>query len=216
MSSQLFAKRNPFNSRPDGSLDLTYNPHSWLVEAARANPLWIPNPDRPIFQSLDNKKLVPLEKSSPQHFEPGDVIWFCFTIQYIVGHTWWAPEYRLIELIRVARRAEGTYAALETSDSTWIPSEYRQALKNTDEVTIIEDPIWELEEQDDNGDTSPRIGKHRRKRRRVPSESDEGTLDNSSDVEMGSEIAETQVELLVKPAPEDEGGAVRGRKRLKR
>lgn len=62
--------------------------------------------------------LVDLSESNPPYFEGGDIIRFSFTVTFVIGNEAWAPEYRLLELIRVGKIPE---PAGIRSDSSTLP-----------------------------------------------------------------------------------------------
>lgn len=105
MTCPLFAKRTSFNHTAGQPFRVPYRVHPWIQSTLEepANSKWIPNPDRPRLLAYERDKLIDLADSDRPAFESGDVIWISFTLTYTVGNEAWAPEYRLIDLVRVDR-----------------------------------------------------------------------------------------------------------------
>lgn len=102
ISSPLFMRQNVFNNSKPIKTD--YVPHAWLNKAISEQPGWMVNPNRPRLLAYSGKKLTELNDAgsrSSSNFTPGDVVWKSFTLSYVIGPTFWAPEYRPLELICV-------------------------------------------------------------------------------------------------------------------
>lgn len=114
ISVPLFSKRSPFtNSKPSQT---SYKPHPWIFDAVKDSARWMVNPDRPSLMVLKKEDLIELSKDTRPKFSPGDVIWYSFTLSFIVGSTFWYPEYRPIELVRVGELSGPMDSRRESTD----------------------------------------------------------------------------------------------------
>jgi hypothetical protein len=99
MGFPLFTRKNAFNmSKPTTS---DYTPHPWLMNAVKEAPAWMPNPIRPRKMAFKDECLISLQDDTDPEFSPGDIIWFSFTLSFVIGPIWWTPEYRPMDFIRV-------------------------------------------------------------------------------------------------------------------
>lgn len=108
MTVPLFTRKTRFNHTDGEPFRVHYKLHPWIQKALESpeNKSWIPNPERPTLLAYENNTIVRLEDCKVNSFLRGDIIWFSYTATCGVGGETWAPEYRLMELIRVGRLPE--------------------------------------------------------------------------------------------------------------
>ena len=82
--------------------------HRWVLEADRRSRRYRANPARPGVFSWERGRFRDICKCKPNALKPGDVVWFTFTVTFIIGKEWW-PEFSPVELVRV-------YSAVDTGD----------------------------------------------------------------------------------------------------
>lgn len=90
---------------------------------------WFANPDRVLFFSYNEGDLANLDDCDPPRLRQGEIIWFSFAVQYAVGSNTWAPDYRLIEVVRVGRIPDNLAQGPRFSAFESIPSSVRKPLR---------------------------------------------------------------------------------------
>lgn len=100
MNSDMFKPKQSWNT----SIDTKYTVHNKIRDACEAVQL-IPNPYRPKLYELVSEtpvKLRDLRKSGTQpYFEKFDIVWFTFSVTFVVQANDWATELSPIECIKV-------------------------------------------------------------------------------------------------------------------
>lgn len=141
MTSPIYARKTPHNHTDGGAFKVPYKVHRWLEDALKdpANSNWIPNPSRPSLLSYEadcTLKLV--EDTNNKTYKTGDIIWFSFTLAFAIGSGMWAPEYRLIELVRVGSVSEDFASKTHDSAIPSVDSQVRRALQIGSTLSLIE------------------------------------------------------------------------------
>ena len=98
LNAQMFTKRNPYNM--SRSKDIPYELHPW-IKAATTKSQFFPNPDRPTFFEISEQGLVAIENSDPPYITRGDLVWFSFTVEFVVGNKW-RTVFTPCQFVRVA------------------------------------------------------------------------------------------------------------------
>lgn len=99
MTSPLFERKTVFNSVQEPlSYDLDRS-----IEDALIGQKWFANPDRVRFFSYEDNGLVHLKNTLVPYLASGDVVWFSFTMQYVVNNVSWGPDLQLVDVVRVGR-----------------------------------------------------------------------------------------------------------------
>lgn len=115
MTAPIFVTRTAFNHKEGKPFRVPYKVHPWLLAALAEDTGWIPNPERPTVLAYENDMLVDIQDSKPPYLETGDIIWFSFTVAFVMGKDAWGPEYRLKELVRVGKVPEAIAARMDPS-----------------------------------------------------------------------------------------------------
>ncbi|KAI0072894.1 hypothetical protein K474DRAFT_1556084, partial [Panus rudis PR-1116 ss-1] len=96
-------KTDKSQSIEDARISQTMPVHTWLstaVAESRQSSYYV-NPKKPkVFEFVDNR-LQDIAGCHPPYLQPGDIVWFSFTISLRVGSNNWWPEFGLEEIIRV-------------------------------------------------------------------------------------------------------------------
>lgn len=94
----MFERKTPFlNSQ--APLDYILDP---CITSMLKGQKWFANPDRVRFFAYEGGSLIDLADSANPNLSNGDVIWFSFTMQYVVNHTW-GPDVQVMDVVRVGR-----------------------------------------------------------------------------------------------------------------
>jgi len=104
VSSQIFQKRNAFNSRND-VFAVDYPVHPWIEQASIPhNPQWFPNPNFVQVLNLNSDGVLEnLASSSDGQLQPADMVKITFRIAFNVGKTAWNVTLVPIQIIRTGR-----------------------------------------------------------------------------------------------------------------
>ncbi|KAJ7725025.1 hypothetical protein B0H16DRAFT_1333035, partial [Mycena metata] len=106
--SRLFMYRSPHNRKDGQSEDIPPKTHPWLVAALKKqkHPNWILTPAVASIIDYVDGKLNMLKPVSSNYFAPGDVVWFSFALTYDLSGDTWAPDYKPLDFVRVARAVD--------------------------------------------------------------------------------------------------------------
>lgn len=96
LTSPMFERKTPFTN-VNASIDYDLNPE---ISKMLTGQNWLANPHRVKFFSYENGSLIHLSESAKPTLAQGDVIWFSFTLQYVVNHTW-GPDVQVVDVVRV-------------------------------------------------------------------------------------------------------------------
>lgn len=94
----MFERKTPFINY-QAPLDYILNPR---IASMLKGQKWFANPDRVKFFAYEGGSLIDLADSVNPILSNGDVIWFSFTLQYVVNHTW-GPDVQIMDVVRVGR-----------------------------------------------------------------------------------------------------------------
>lgn len=132
LTSMMFVRSA--NGTTEDSIPYTLVPS--VRNAVSSTNNWFANPDRALFFSYDEGILTNMDDDDPPRLRQGDIIWFSFAMQYTIGSNNWAPDYRLIEVVRVNRIPEGLLQGPRFSAFEPVPSNIRRPLR-AGKVTVL-------------------------------------------------------------------------------
>lgn len=122
ISSKVFAKQTPHNTKQGEIFQPYYDVHPWIFEALakQTEKRFIPNPDKPRLLDYIDNKLVRLEDSPTPYYRKGDIIWMSLKVGFAVGLDSWGTEVMPIEFIRVGTLPDSMMD--KRTDSSMYPS----------------------------------------------------------------------------------------------
>jgi hypothetical protein len=121
LNSKLLVPTKIASRIPD--YKVKYILHPWLAEALNDDHQWVANRDRVKLMVHKDGKFYRLEKSDPNRFEKGDVIWTSFAVTFSVRLNNWTIDLIPGEMIRVGHIPTETQGPGTGIDIDWIMTE---------------------------------------------------------------------------------------------
>lgn len=107
VSSRVFARQTPMNTKQGGQYSALYKLHPWIAMALEDvdQTHCIPNPAKPRYLEYDvpTKVMSKLEDSETPEFNRNDIVFMSFMLVFTVTRDSWAPEIIPIEFVRLGK-----------------------------------------------------------------------------------------------------------------
>ncbi|KAI0634075.1 hypothetical protein C8Q77DRAFT_1023481, partial [Trametes polyzona] len=106
LSSRMFFKRTKYSSKTE--LRRKYELHPWIARAVTDHG-YFANPDRPKTFHFHENRFCALDAFDPPEMQSGDLVWFSFSVEFVVGMNFWYTTFIPYEFVRVGSCAPHLY-----------------------------------------------------------------------------------------------------------